>query len=278
MAMTWGRTAAHQCWGHHGRDSALFTIKNYPNLYVVLCAFWKKLSSFREILRVHPDREPARPCYRSEAIAVYDAAMKDDVAPNRIGTPVTARLAASLLVMQRSGPVVRVLMARRAAHHRFMPGVLVFPGGAVDEADAHARAATPLRPAVRTRLERGVTPALAHALAIAAARELTEEVGLSLGDPPSLDGFDYLCRAITPPDRAMRFDAHFFLVDADHVSGTLAASAELEEPAWYTLEEANAGELAGATRAVLWQFNRWLTHHDRDGLVPVLRDRVWTHE
>jgi 8-oxo-dGTP pyrophosphatase MutT (NUDIX family) len=209
--------------------------------------------------------------------------MKDDVAPAAPGSAVSARLAASLLVMQRSGPDVRVLMARRAAHHRFMPGVLVFPGGAVDDSDAQARAATPLRPAIRARLERGVAPHLAHALAMAAARELTEEVGLSLGDPPALDGLDYLCRAITPPDRAMRFDAHFFLVDADRVSGTLVASAELEEPRWYTLAEADAGDLAGATRAVLWQFNHWLTHHDRaphdhDGRVPVLRDRVWVHE
>ncbi len=223
------------------------------------------------------------PAGRSLLAPVYDAAMKDDVAPAAPGTPITARPAASLLVMQGSGPAVRVLMARRAAHHRFMPGVLVFPGGAVDAADYHARAATPLRPAIRTRLERGVDSRLAHALAIAAARELTEEVSLSLGDPPALDGLDYLCRAITPPDRAMRFDAHFFLVDADLVSGTLAASAELEEPGWYTLAEANEGDLAGATRAVLWQFNRWLNFQDRapgdhDGPVPVLRDRQWTHE
>jgi hypothetical protein len=61
------------------------------------------------------------------------------------------------------------------------------------------------------------------------------------------------------------------------VSGTLAASAELEEPGWYTVEEALAGELAAATKAVLDQFNRWLTLHDRDGPVPVLRDRMWTH-
>jgi hypothetical protein len=30
--------------------------------------------------------------------------------------------------------------------------------------------------------------------------------------------------------------------------------------------------------AVLGQLERWLTHHDRDGPVPVLRDRAWTHE
>jgi len=203
--------------------------------------------------------------------------MQEDVAPAAPGNAVHARLAASLLVMRQHDGETRLLMARRAAHHRFMPGVLVFPGGAVDEADYHARVASPLKPAVQARLARMVEPRTAHALACAVARELTEEVGLSLGEPPALQGLDYLCRAITPPDRAMRFDAHFFLVDEAEVSGTLAASEELEEPGWYTLEEANAGQLAAATKAILWQFNRWLTRHDRDGPVPVLRDRMWTH-
>jgi 8-oxo-dGTP pyrophosphatase MutT (NUDIX family) len=204
--------------------------------------------------------------------------MKEDVPAAAAGSVVVARPAASLLVMRREGTETRLLMARRNKAHRFMPNVLVFPGGAVDAADYQTRAASPLKPSVRTRLERGVEPRLAHALACAAARELTEEVGLSLGDPPHLQALEYMCRAITPPDRSIRFDAHFFLVDAAAVSGALRASEELEEPGWYTVEEALAGELAAATKAVLGQFQRWLTLHDRDGLVPVLRDRVWTHE
>jgi 8-oxo-dGTP pyrophosphatase MutT (NUDIX family) len=204
--------------------------------------------------------------------------MKDDVPKAPAGTQVTARPAASLLVMRRDGDAVSLLMARRAAHHRFMPGVLVFPGGAVDEADHHALTANPLKPAVRARLERFMEPSLATALAHAAARELTEEVGLTLGTPPDLSRLDLLCRAITPPDRSMRFDAYFFLVDAAHVSGELCASAELEEPGWYTMEQALAGDLAAATRAVLGQFNLWLTYHDRDGALPVLRDRQWLME
>jgi 8-oxo-dGTP pyrophosphatase MutT (NUDIX family) len=204
--------------------------------------------------------------------------MGEDVDKAAPGTAVQARPAASLLVMRQDGGQTRLLMARRNDAHRFMPGVLVFPGGAVDAGDYHARVASPLKPAVRTRLERGVDARLAHALPCAAARELTEEVGLSLGDPPALQGLAYLCRAITPPDRAMRFDAHFFLVDESEVTGTPRASDELEDPAWYTPEEAAAAKLAAATQAVLWQFNRWLTHHDRDGPVPVLRDRQWVHE
>ena len=204
--------------------------------------------------------------------------MQEDVAPAASGTSVQARPAASLLVMQPDGRDTRLLMARRNAKHRFMPNVLVFPGGAVDAGDYHARVASPLKPAVQARIERGADARLARALAHAAARELTEEVGLSLGDPPELQHLDYLCRAITPPDRSMRFDAHFFLVDEAHVSGTPAASDELEEPGWYSVEQALAGNLAAATRAILGQFTRWLAYHDRDGPVPVLRDRAWTME
>lgn len=201
--------------------------------------------------------------------------MKDDVPAAAAGTVVHPRLAASLLVLQDE---TRLLMARRAAHHRFMPGMLVFPGGAVDAEDEHALAARPLNPATAARLHRSVAPRQATALAQAAARELTEEVGLSLGTPPDLSGLSLLCRAITPPDRAMRFDAYFFLVDAARVSGTLCASPELEEPAWYTLEDAEAGNIPGATRAVLFQLRRWLAHHDRDGALPTLRDRGWAQD
>lgn len=183
------------------------------------------------------------------------------------------RPAASLIVLRDAS---HVLMARRAAGHRFMPNMLVFPGGAVDPADHHARAATPLSPRARSRLEHATGPGLAHALAMAAARELNEEVGLSLGEPPALDGLEYLCRAITPPDRTIRFDAHFFIVDAATVGGKLNASEELEEPAWYTLPDALKGNIPYATRAVLGQLQRWLANQDRDGPVPTLRDRVWS--
>jgi 8-oxo-dGTP pyrophosphatase MutT (NUDIX family) len=190
----------------------------------------------------------------------------------------TPRAAASLLVVRDGADGPRVLMARRSAAHRFMPNVLVFPGGAVDPADHDAPVATPLHPAVQARLERSASPSLAQALAVAAARELAEEVGLSLGTPPALGHLEYLCRAITPPSRSIRFDARFFIVDAAHVGGVLQASLELEEPAWYSLEAAEAGELAGATRAVIGQFRQWLIHRDRSGPVPVLQERVWSVE
>jgi len=190
------------------------------------------------------------------------------------------RDAASLLVLRHDAGTPQVLMARRSAGHRFMPNVLVFPGGAVDPADYDAEVATQLAPHVAARLERSADPALARALAVAATRELTEEVGLSLGRPPPLGVLEYLCRAITPPDRQIRFDARFFVVDAAHANGVLAGSDELADPDWYTVEAALAADIPLATRAVLGCFQKWLVAADRAGgqAVPVLRDREWSQE
>ena len=202
----------------------------------------------------------------------------DDVPKALPGVTVEPRPAASLVVVRREADGPRVLMARRGAGHRFMPNVLVFPGGAVDPEDFTAPCATPPRDEIRDRLRRLAGDALAAALPAAAARELAEEVGLTLGAPPRLHGLDLFARAVTPPDRSMRFDAYFFAVDASFVAGDMRASIELEAPAWYSLEQAEAAELAGATRAVLWQFRRWLAAPSHHGPLPVLRERAWVHE
>src|ERR1700712_2371646 len=92
-----------------------------------------------------------------------------------------------------------MLMGMRGAKHRFMPNRLVFPGGRVDRADLTAPFATPLSPATAKALRKNPSARLAPALAIASARELLEETGLSIGIPPHLDALYYLARAVTPP-------------------------------------------------------------------------------
>jgi 8-oxo-dGTP pyrophosphatase MutT (NUDIX family) len=189
------------------------------------------------------------------------------------------RHAASLIVLRREVDGPKILMAHRAAGHRFMPNALVFPGGAVDPADFTAPIATQLRAEVRARLERSATPGLAQALAVAACRELTEEVGLSLGAPPRLCQLFYLCRAITPALSPIRFDARFFVVPAEAVAGTPTASCELEAPAWYGIEEARVSGAAFVTQAVLMRLRAWAEAPDEaDDRVPVLRERAWTNE
>ena len=190
---------------------------------------------------------------------------------------IRARHAASLIVLQGGGTGPEMLMGMRGAGHRFMPNRLVFPGGAVDRPDATAPVAAPMPAHVLAMLVKSCKPRLAHALGVAAARELEEETGLSLGAPPELSGFDYLGRAITPPDQPVRFNARFFVVDAAAVSGTLAGSGELEDLRWYGIEEALALDLARPTRMVIALLQLWLgmTEAERAGRtrLPVLRRR-----
>ena len=177
--------------------------------------------------------------------------------PDPTATPaVRPRDASSLIVLRGAGP--DMLMGMRGAGHRFMPNRLVFPGGAVDREDSVARIAAPLSPHVLALLAKGAKPRLAQALAVAAARELEEETGLSLGSPPDLSGLDYLCRAVTPPDSPVRFDARFFIVGAEAARGTLAGSGELEGLRWYGVDEALALDLARPTRVVIGLLQQWL--------------------
>ncbi len=178
---------------------------------------------------------------------------------------IRARHASSLLVLRGGGTDPAVLMGMRGGGHRFMPNKLVFPGGAVDRADATAKVAAPLPAHVQAMLEKSGKPRLAHALGVAAARELEEETGLTLGTPPDLSGLDYLGRAITPPIRPVRFNARFFVVNEAAVSGTLAGSGELEDLRWYDIAEAMALDLARPTRIVLELLQAWL------GMTPAER-------
>lgn len=197
-----------------------------------------------------------------------------------MSTPVTPKPAASLLVYRPQSR--EVLMGMRGAGHKFMPNRLVFPGGRVDAEDFGVAPAVPMPGHVLDRLGRGVEPGLAEAIGMAAARELEEETGLTLGNPPALDGFDYLCRAITPETSPMRFDARFLVVDAGRVSGDMAGSGELDDLMWYTLEAALSLDLAFATRGVLERLLDWLalSPSERAGqvVVPTLRNRGWVME
>ncbi|HEY6432624.1 MAG TPA: NUDIX domain-containing protein [Acetobacteraceae bacterium] len=195
---------------------------------------------------------------------------------------VRARHAASLVVLRvgRCGP--EMLMGMRGARHRFMPNRLVFPGGAVDRPDLRAASASPLSAHTQARLEKAANPLLAHGLGVAAARELEEETGLTLGGPPALDGLEYLCRLITPPGGPIRFNARFLLVEAGRVSGSIAGSGELEELRFYTLGEALALDLALPTRKVIERVQVWLAmtpaERTQEQRMPVLRRREWRYE
>lgn len=192
----------------------------------------------------------------------------------RTGARLRPKDAATLIVVRRDAGEPRVLMGRRAAGHVFMASKWVFPGGRVDRSDFRAPAATELRPESASLLERDAPPSRARALAMAAVRETFEETGLRLARPaparpgagpwrsflasgalPDLAALDYVARAVTPPGRTRRFDARFFLADAAALMSSEpdAGSGELDEIAWFGLDEAAKLDLPAITRFVVGQ-------------------------
>ena len=185
------------------------------------------------------------------------------------------RDAATVIALRDRMRDPHVLMGQRGSGAAFMPNKFVFPGGAVDADDAGVPLATPLPRVCAERLAEDAPPDLAHALAAAAIRELWEETGLVLGTPgtwpgtppadwrdfaatghlPAAHGLQFVFRAITPPGRPRRFDARFFLVDADELAGDAndfgAACDELSHLQWIALPKVREFDLPFITEVVL---------------------------
>jgi 8-oxo-dGTP pyrophosphatase MutT (NUDIX family) len=186
--------------------------------------------------------------------------------------------AATIILIDRSGPEPKVLMGRRHHGHKFMPSKFVFPGGRVDVGDRYVPVAGRLDPRVESRLMqrlRRPSRIRARVLAVTAIREAFEETGLLLGTKvartptfpngwnafaeagvqPSLDELHFVARAITPPRRPRRFDTRFFAADAraiaDRVEGIIGPDAELVELTWVPIAAAKELDLPSITHVVL---------------------------
>jgi 8-oxo-dGTP pyrophosphatase MutT (NUDIX family) len=210
------------------------------------------------------------------------ATLVDQTEPPR-PRAVRARHAASLLVLRYTKGEPEVLMGMRGHKHRFMPNRLVFPGGAVDRADLTAPCASRLSAHTERLLRKNANAHLAHGIGAAAARELLEETGLTLGTPPSLGGLEFLARAVTPPSNPIRFNARFLVVSADHVSGSLGGDGELDNLRFYAMHEAMALDLALPTRRVMERLQMWLAmsekqRHAQTHTAVLKRDRGWVME
>ena len=177
------------------------------------------------------------------------------------------RDAATVIVVRDHATTPRVLMGQRGAKAAFMPSKYVFPGGAVDAQDASVPLATPLLASDCAALrDASTTPS--HALATAAVRELLEETGQRLtahhagtqwagltNEAPHASALQFVFRAITPPGRPRRFDARFFMVNADNLNGDIDdfsnAEDELSHLHWVPLSEARALDVPFITEVVL---------------------------
>jgi len=215
------------------------------------------------------------------------------------GQPMRPRDAATLILLDRKGDEILVLMGRRHAGHAFMPGKFVFPGGRTDPADSRIGAATPLHPEEEAKLTASVgriSPSRARAIALSAIRETYEEAGLLIGAKgafatdkrdwqgfvehgvqPSLAPLRFIARAITPPNRVRRFDTRFFSAWRTDVAVELpdgGPTNELEELVWLPLAKAREADIPDITRTILQELEKRLADDPRlrpGGSVPFYR-------
>jgi len=202
--------------------------------------------------------------------------------------PVTPRPAATVLLVRDGSNGLEVFMATRHQEASFMPGLLVFPGGRVDETDGDARLLADLTAEERalddlpSRIG-GIREAFEEAdflfardrggpSLITAARldslsdwrrrihhrdatlaEMTEAEGLVLA-PSRLVPFAHW---VTPRIRHKRFDTRFYLAEAPHGQEGAHDQRELVDSRWVrpldAVAQADRGEvrLAFVTRSNL---------------------------
>jgi 8-oxo-dGTP pyrophosphatase MutT (NUDIX family) len=131
-----------------------------------------------------------------------------------VAEPAQPRPAATVILLRRSGKHrergLEVLLVRRNPSARFMPGVWVFPGGAVDDDDA------------------GGDDESRHR--VCAIRELAEEAGIELDAGAELIPFS---RWITPEPVPIRFDTRFYLALAPPHSPPRPDGRETVDAAWF---------------------------------------------
>jgi 8-oxo-dGTP pyrophosphatase MutT (NUDIX family) len=138
------------------------------------------------------------------------------------GPPAEPRQAATVILLRGGAEELEVLLVRRTPQARFMGGVWVFPGGAVDAHEGDGD----------------------DAHRVAAIRELREEAAIELDDPQELVKFS---RWITPAEVQVRFDTHFFLAELPDGQEPKVDGEECVDLGWYTpaaaLEAHRAGEI-----------------------------------
>jgi 8-oxo-dGTP pyrophosphatase MutT (NUDIX family) len=194
------------------------------------------------------------------------------------GAVIRPKNAASIILLKGDPGREEIVMGRRNKALKFMPGAMVFPGGRVDRGDGRVQTTDTLHPATRekllTHLRGKPTETGAHALGVAAVRELAEETGLLVGKStetppkhpdwqmfaekslaPSIASLRLVARAITPPGVHRRFDTWFFamrLEEHHHIpDGGFVSSGELEDLQWVSPQDAMGGDTREITRVIL---------------------------
>jgi recombination protein RecT len=170
-------------------------------------------------------------------------------------SPQEPRRAATVIAVRDTDDGIEVLVLRRSSESRFLPGYVVFPGGAVDTDDAE--------------LARRWFDDADEATRACAIRELAEETGLALtatglrrhacgtvdDAPPAATELRQISHWIAPEEVPVRFDARFFAVRVSN-----GAQQEVEptadgreaEHAWWADPRALLEEYEAGTTSLYW--------------------------
>jgi 8-oxo-dGTP pyrophosphatase MutT (NUDIX family) len=124
-----------------------------------------------------------------------------------------ARQAATVILLRGGDEALEVLLVKRTEKARFMGGVWVFPGGALDRGDGAENDTT------------------GNAHRTAAVRELAEEAAVAIPDPAALIEFS---RWITPAQVTIRFDTRFFLAELPAGQQPQVDGEECIDLGWFT--------------------------------------------
>ena len=215
--------------------------------------------------------------------------------------PARPRDAAGLVLLRRRGSAREVLLGRRRATARFLPGVYVYPGGRLDPEDRRQSGFEERFADLPGGLDRA-TARLAPALLRAAIRETHEETGLLVGQPgkakgeeaqaiwqayreaglqPAFHAARLFVRAVTPTFSRIRFHTRFFLMDATELAVGEVRDGELEDVGWVPLAEARRLPMVDVTEFVLDRAERELLEspvplfsYRNDELRPDLKRRL----
>ncbi|MDC3003210.1 NUDIX hydrolase [Paracoccaceae bacterium] len=184
------------------------------------------------------------------------------------------RSAATVIVVRSKHKNPSVLMGQRGVNAAFMPSKFVFPGGAVDDQDLSIDIKKSINEVCKKRLLKENENGSWSGLVAAAIRELFEETGQIIGVEeewsevpsnweefaktgyvPDASNMSFVFRAITPPGRPRRFDARFFLIQAEELRTNLddfsMASDELSHLQWIPLKDTKNFDLPFITQVVL---------------------------
>lgn len=186
-----------------------------------------------------------------------------------VGEPATPRQAATVILLRGGARALEVLLVKRTENARFMGGVWVFPGGAVDRSDGEAaHSAATGRKADDKHVHRATAVHETegqHGHRAAAVRELFEEAGVRLDDPAELVEFS---RWITPAEVAVRFDTRFYLAELPAGQTPRVDGQECVELGWFTpagaLQAFERGEIALVFPTIkhLEQLSAFASAHD----------------